>query len=407
MRDASPRPGATFRAGRFLGLFLLLAIAPPLAAQPSNDECAGAIAVFDGTNPPQSNSGATTSAPGWSCGAGLNDVWYSYAASCTGIATFSFCTGGTANFDTVIEAFSGTCGSLNLLACNDDACPGGRSQLSVPVAAGTTYLVRVGGFDGEVGNFTLGISCAPPALPNDECAGAIPIAEGLNSAASTVGATTSSPLWSCGNGQNDVWFSYTPACTDNATFSLCSPGFAGYDSEIEVFGGACGALNLLGCNDDACGGLTSEVTVPVVSGSTYLVRVGGFGGNTGTFQLNVHHGGVYSYVGTQCGTVTLVPSGLPDIGQSVSFDLGGLTGTPAIWIGQPANVPVCPPASCAIGATFDVFLVGSASLPATIPCDPSLVGATVAVQGGDILGAGGCSSPVPFAVSLTVLVTIG
>ncbi|MGH7150187.1 MAG: hypothetical protein ACREIU_05800, partial [Planctomycetota bacterium] len=369
---------ARLLARGLLPALLAAALASLAAAQPPNDECAGAIAVFDGTNPPATNSGSNTSAPPWTCGAGTNDVWYSYAASCTGIATFSFCSGGTANYDTVIEAFSGSCAALNLLACNDDACSGGRSQLSVPVTAGTVYLVRVGGFGGEVGNFTLGISCSPAALPNDECAGAIPIAEGLNPAGSSVGATTSPPVWACGNGGNDVWFSYSPTCTDNATFSLCSPGFASYDSVLAVYDGACGSLSLLGCNDDACT-LSSEVTVPVVAGSTYFVRVGGFTGNTGTFQLNVHHGGVYNYVGTACGAVTLVPSGLPDIGQPVSFDLGGLTGTPAIWAGTPANVPLCPPASCAIGATFDVFLLGSASLAATIPCDPTLVGATVAV----------------------------
>src|SRR5262245_43440404 len=106
MRTSILSPGASLRAAGFL----LLALPPPLAGPPPNDEGVGALPVVDGTNPPQSNVGATTSAPGWSCGAGLNDVWYSYAASCTGIATFSFCTGGTANYDTVLEAFSGTCG---------------------------------------------------------------------------------------------------------------------------------------------------------------------------------------------------------------------------------------------------------------------------------------------------------
>ncbi|HET6205139.1 MAG TPA: hypothetical protein VFI25_20285 [Planctomycetota bacterium] len=390
-----------------LAPLLAAALAPPAPAQPSNDECAGAIPVVDGTNPPDTNSGSTTSSPPWSCGAGLNDVWYAYAASCTGIGTFSFCT-GTANYDAVLEVFSGTCAAPNLLACNDDFCPGLRSQVSVPVSAGSVYLVRVGGNNGEVGTFALSISCSPATLPNDECAGAIPISDGLNPSGSNAGATTSAPPWSCGNGGNDVWFSYAPTCTDSATFTFCPGGIASYDSVLEVFSGSCGALVSLACNDDAPGcGLASEVTVPVAAGSTYLVRVGGFSGNTGTFQLYVHHGGSYGFVGTGCGSLPITPSGLPDLGQAVSFDLGGVTGAPAIWVGLPANVPLCPPSPCAIGATFLALFAGSASLPATIPCDATLVGATLAVQGADVFAAGGCSSPVPFTLSNTVLVTIG
>src|SRR5262249_50726214 len=170
--------------------------------------------------------------------------------------------------------------ALNLLACNDDFCAAGHSQVSVPVAAGTVYLLRVGGFGGEVGNFALGISCSPTALPNDECAGAIPIVDGLNVAGSNVGATNSPPAWPCSNGGNDVWFSYVPACSDATTFTFCPGGVASFDTVLAVYGGTCGGLVLLGCNDDSCA-LLSEVTVPTLAGSTHFVRVGGFTGNTG------------------------------------------------------------------------------------------------------------------------------
>ena len=54
---------------------------------------------------------------------------------------------------------------------------------------------------------------------------------------------------------------------------------AAYDTDLVVYDGCdCGALNLLGCNDDGpgCGGFTSELTVPVTAGNCYLVRVGGW-----------------------------------------------------------------------------------------------------------------------------------
>ena len=118
-----------------------------------------------------------------------NDVWYSYTATCTGTVTASLCLPAT-NFDTLMAAWSGSCGCLSEIACNDDACPGNKSSVTFSSIAGTTYYLSIGGFDGGAGNFGLSITCTPasppPLIPlNDHCAAPQLIAEGVVTAGTT------------------------------------------------------------------------------------------------------------------------------------------------------------------------------------------------------------------------------
>jgi hypothetical protein len=126
---------------------------------PSNDECAFARPITDGLTM-DTNATATTSAPTGSCGAMGRDVWFAYTATCTGNVVATFCSGGgTAGFDTVLAAFSGTCGALTQITCNDDFC-GTRSQITFAATAGTTYYIAAGSFAGVAGGaFTLAVSC--------------------------------------------------------------------------------------------------------------------------------------------------------------------------------------------------------------------------------------------------------
>lgn len=120
------------------------------------------------------------------------------------------------------------------------------------------------------------------SVANDECAGALPVFVGWNGPWSNQAATTSAPPWSCGQGQNDLWFVYQATCTGLLQVDTCTG--SSFDTTLEVFAGGCGALTLLACNDDACG-LQSRVTVPVTAGQVCHVRVGGYQGLTGSFGL--------------------------------------------------------------------------------------------------------------------------
>ena len=150
--------------------------------------------------------------------------------------------------------------------------------------------------DGNLGNGTPNFadiawacnqhSLPVPALPpaNNECAAAIAVGNGLYGPFTTADATTSAPAWPCAAGGRDVWFTYTAYQSGTLTVSTC--GQATWDTAIQVFAGTCASLTSLGCNDDACG-LQSTVSVAVVPG-TYYVRVGGYNGASGSFQLDVN-----------------------------------------------------------------------------------------------------------------------
>ncbi|WP_460219193.1 T9SS type A sorting domain-containing protein [Psychroserpens sp. MEBiC05023] len=131
---------------------------------PVNDDCSGAIDVTvdvgfcDGTNNNGDNTGATDSGLGLAAcfNYGENDVWFSFTVPAT-TATVDISTdflGGT-NVDTEIALYSGVCGSLTEVACDND---GGTTILSngsswnslitdQAVTAGETYYVRVSGYN--------------------------------------------------------------------------------------------------------------------------------------------------------------------------------------------------------------------------------------------------------------------
>ena len=143
--------------------------APP----PANDACAAALPLCPGSAATGTTSSATIDGNS-SCGSsGVSpDVWYAYTPASSGSATISLCGSGT-TYDSVIAVHSGCPGTLgNSLACDDDACsPGGPSQVSLPVTGGTTYSVRVTGWNGAAGSYSLTVtgpacgSTAPTQTP--------------------------------------------------------------------------------------------------------------------------------------------------------------------------------------------------------------------------------------------------
>jgi hypothetical protein len=87
-----------------------------------------------------------------------NSVWYSHTPASSGPLTID--TVGSL-FNTVLSVHSGCPGTTaNEVACDDDITVNVNLQSSVTFSAvgGTTYLIRVAGFDGENGAHTLNIS---------------------------------------------------------------------------------------------------------------------------------------------------------------------------------------------------------------------------------------------------------
>lgn len=137
-----------------------------------------------------------------------------------------------------------------------------------------------------------GALLAQPA--NDDCADALPIFDGGTSF-STVNATTDGPTHAgCEldpQTHNDIWFQHMATCTGNLTVSTC--GTADYDTDLVLYDGCdCGSLpsSFQACNDDTpgCANFTSELIEPVLQGSCYLVRLGGFDSSSeGSGTVNI------------------------------------------------------------------------------------------------------------------------
>ena len=114
-------------------------------------------------------------------------------------------------------------------------------------------------------------------LTNDDCADAVTVADG-STVFDTYTATASFPSSDCGQPLDDVWFRYTATCLGYATFSLCNA--ADFDTFMAVYSGSGCPPSFFpaGCSDDADGcGLTSQVTVLVIPGNEYVIRVGSLG----------------------------------------------------------------------------------------------------------------------------------
>ncbi len=384
------------RVGGFNGLSGTFVL--DVRTSPANDDCSSAVTIGNGTSGPFSNLNANTSFA-WPCAAGGSDVWFVYQASCTGTLLVDTCSAAR-TYDTSLEVFAGTCGNLTPLACNDDACALG-SSVAVPVTQGLNYWIRLGGYFGAQGQAELNVACI---VTGDECSSAHTVVDGLNGPFTTLGSTTSAPPWACGfNGGFDIWFRYTATATVPVTFWTCTSTRT-FDTVIQVFDD-CTALNSLACNDDFCG-LGSRATVNVAQGVTYYVRVGGYNGAFGAFDLEVQPGtGGGSIVRNPhaCGPTTIASSGQPRIGGVVQTQIGGVVGLPFVGLGLvPGSTPFC---SCTLGHEWLTAIFASAHT-LTIPLDGGLVGVQVGIQGADFLGVGGCLTP-QVTFTDTMVVTIG
>ncbi len=131
-----------------------------------SDTCAGAWPItagtFVGCTTICTVDGTTT------CGSGGTgpDVWFSYTAPATGTVTID--TQGS-SFDTVLSIHGGCPGDVaSTLFCNDDNSYPSQlwSRLHVQVAQGQTYLIRVAGYNGASGQFTLNVGTVQGCYAN-------------------------------------------------------------------------------------------------------------------------------------------------------------------------------------------------------------------------------------------------
>lgn len=148
-----------------------------------------------------------------------------------------------------------------------------------------------GGFWAGFGTLCSTGGCNP--VFNDFCETAMLVSTGVWDF-SNVGALTDDIIYDdedcvseyLGDMYYDVWFSFV-ACEDGPlVVSTCD--IVNFDSSIVVYEGSCDDMVQVECNGDVdgCAGFTSEVSLDVLSGDSYLIRVGGFSdSNYGNGQI--------------------------------------------------------------------------------------------------------------------------
>ncbi|HUR66985.1 MAG TPA: T9SS type A sorting domain-containing protein [Chitinophagaceae bacterium] len=279
LRTIDTLTGATTLIGTYpgggAGQVQTMGIYTPLT--PNNDDCANAIALNCGQTVTGTTAQATIDGPPITCTGSSSiaaDVWYTVVGTGANI-TAILC--GSA-YDTKIDVYTGNCGALVCVGGNDDFC-GLQSQFSWATTLGTVYRIRVHGFGGATGAFTLNIACQPV---NDACSGAININCGQSINGTTVGGSIDVvPFCGFAVSTSGVWYTFIGS-GGVETVNTCA-AFS-FDTRIDVFSGTCGSLVSVGCNDDFCG-VGSQVTFPTTAGTRYYILVHGFGSATGTFTL--------------------------------------------------------------------------------------------------------------------------
>lgn len=298
-------------AGSGTGNFQICVTNPPPA--PSNDACGNAINLSVNTSCSYTNAttdGASESFPGCA-GTADDDVWFTFVAT---NSVQNILVNPIDNLDLVFQVYSGTCGSLNSLLCEDNTFTGQQEQSNiVGLIPGQVYYVRVYDYyQGNTGDFQICITGAATAAPtNDEPCNAIQLPEVTSECQygffTTNGATTSvgPPIPSaCAGGSapqqggfqsgtQDVWFAITVPSSGNVDVTAYPNGGAGYitDGVMALYSGSCSSLTQIACSDDNDYPGTGNDYLPFISasgltpGTTVYLRYWDWGLGGGDFGI--------------------------------------------------------------------------------------------------------------------------
>ncbi|MBK9077368.1 MAG: T9SS type A sorting domain-containing protein [Flavobacteriales bacterium] len=230
--------------GGFNGQLCVWTPPPP----PVNDNCGGAIllpvlsncVMLPFTNVSATASGAT---PAPTCStAPTTDVWFTFTAPASGEVLIRTQAGTMA--DAAMQLYSGSCGSLALVpgGCNDDylAYMPLIDQRCTPLTPFATYYIRLWGYGGATGSFSICITePLPGALPED-CAGGATICndQAFNNNTYTSGCTADIGLsnYGCLSSFEDqgTWYYFSPSAS--GTIALAITPSANIDYDFAIWG---------------------------------------------------------------------------------------------------------------------------------------------------------------------------
>lgn len=225
------------------------------------------------------------------CGSGnFDDAWGWFTAT----ATTTYLTyDPNNNHRAIVHVFSGACGSLSQLDCLDAGSGGTNVNLTLTTVVGTNYMVRVQRRnDNNAMDGRLCLWSPPPPPANDNPCGATSLTVGASCsyvAGTNISATNTAgiPAPTCANYTGgDVWFTFVAPASGNVQLDLTANGLT--DSGLEIYSAtACGGtFTSIECDDDDGTNFMSYINrTGLTPGQTYYVRVWGYGGASGTFNI--------------------------------------------------------------------------------------------------------------------------
>ncbi len=234
----------------------------------TRDTLSGAPTSMAGTNVGATVEAGEPSHAGYSPNA---TVWWTWTAPATGECPFQVT---NASFTSVMGIYTGT--ALNGLTQVGSAYS--TNIASVPVVAGTSYQIAVGGFSS--GTFTLNVGSIMPPPPNDLFADRLALPSSITLISGTSqGATKEAgePDHGGSPGGRSVWYSWTAPSTGELTLQVTNNSFGPL---VGVYTGS--SLNSL--TTVAGGSLTNILSFQVVAATTYQIAIDGT--NSGAFTLN-------------------------------------------------------------------------------------------------------------------------
>lgn len=274
------------------------AIQGSLIFRPGNDNCSSAEVITASssttcTSVVGNSLGATQSSSGCS-GTADDDVWFTFEATATSHQVTV--TPGTMS-NVVFQVYSGSCGSLNSLACVNNSSSNTTAEVQniSGLTIGNTYFVRVhsnANSTSSRGDFTICVNNIAPS--NDECSSASPVVASSDlTCTSVIGTTvnaTQSQSGCTGTADDDVWFSFQAT---SATHTITVTPNTLLNPVFQIFSGTCGALSSMDCVNNSGGSATAEEQniSGLTIGNTYFVRVYSSANTSGrgTFDICINN----------------------------------------------------------------------------------------------------------------------
>ncbi len=279
-----------------------------------NNNCSGAVSLVLGTNfatgeVTSTNVAATSDGPTASCQTdAAENVWFTVVVPASGKLTIETQSVTSSLFnDSVLSVYSGTCGSLIQVACDDDSGQGSFSLVSLTgQTPGATLYISVWKYDSTIDSGQFRVSAYDP-LPavNDNCAQAVTLAVGTSFASGAIttnnlAATIDGPVPSCRAGAIDnIWFKVVVPASGNLNIETREVANSLFnDSVLTVYSGVCGSLTQIACNDD--GNVIDSFSLVSLTGltpgTTIYVSVWKYSAwiDNGEFQISAYDNSVLS-----------------------------------------------------------------------------------------------------------------